>query len=175
MRSKVPSKVSWNPYLGGIVLGTVLFLSFALTGSGLGASGGFYRIVAWATDLVAPHHVDVTPDFAKIAGGRKNPLDNRMFWLVIGVGLGGFLSGLLGGRAKVETQKGPRVKHDATRWLFALVGGAVSGFGARMARGCTSGQGLSGGATLAVGSWLFLFAVFAGGFLLAWPVRKLWT
>lgn len=175
MNSKIPSSVSWNPYLGGLVLGTVLFFSFVLTGSGLGASGGLYRVVGWVTRVVAPHHVNMTPDLAKIAGGHKNPLNNRVFWLVIGAGLGGFLSGLLGGRLKTETQKGPRVKHNWTRWSFALLGGAVSGFGARMARGCTSGQGLSGGSTMAVGSWLFLLGVFAGGFLLARPVRKLWT
>ncbi len=168
-------KPSWNPYLAGIILGTVLFLSFKLTGAGLGASGGLYRITAWITDRVAPSHVNTLPDFAKIAGGSKNPLDNRMFWMIIGVALGGFISGLIGGRLSFETQRGPRVKFAGTRLFFALLGGAVSGFGARMARGCTSGQGLSGGATLAVGSWLFLFAVFAGGFLLALPVKKLWT
>ena len=168
-------KPSWNPYFAGLVLGTVLFLSFKLTGAGLGASGGFYRITAWIVDKFAPHHVDVIPDFAKIAGGSKNPLNHRMFWLVIGVAIGGFISGLIGGRLKFETQKGPRVNLAMTRLFFAFLGGAISGFGARMARGCTSGQGLSGGATLAVGSWLFLFAVFAGGFLLAIPMKRFWT
>ena len=175
MSKPVLERPSWNPYLGGIVLGTVLFLSYVLTHAGLGASGGFYRVVAWLLDQIAPHHVDVTPDFAKIAGGFKNPLNDRMFWMVIGVGLGGFLSGLIGGRLKFETQKGPRVRHNATRWLFALLGGMISGYGARLARGCTSGQALSGGAVLAVGSWVFMFAVFAGGYLLAYPVRRLWT
>ena len=30
----------WNPYLGGVLLGLVLFASFFLAGSGLGGSGG---------------------------------------------------------------------------------------------------------------------------------------
>ena len=30
----------WNPYLGGVGLGIVLFSSFLVTGHGLGASGG---------------------------------------------------------------------------------------------------------------------------------------
>jgi hypothetical protein len=48
------------------------------------------------------------------------------------------------------------------------------GYGARMARGCTSGQALSGGAVLSLGSWLFMFAVFGGAYALAYFVRKLW-
>ena len=49
------------------------------------------------------------------------------------------------------------------------------GYGARMARGCTSGQALSGGAVLSVGSWAFMFAVFGGGYALAYFVRRLWN
>ncbi len=49
------------------------------------------------------------------------------------------------------------------------------GFGARLARGCTSGQALSGGAVLSVGSWAFIFAVFAGAYAVAYFVRGLWN
>jgi len=48
------------------------------------------------------------------------------------------------------------------------------GFAARFARGCTSGQALSGGALLSVGSWVFMMAVFAGGYLMAPFVRRQW-
>ena len=58
---------------------------------------------------------------------------------------------------------------------FAFVGGAVMGYGARLARGCTSGQALSGGAVLAVGSWAFMLCVFIGGYALAYFVRRLWN
>jgi uncharacterized membrane protein YedE/YeeE len=58
---------------------------------------------------------------------------------------------------------------------MAFVGGTLMGYGARMARGCTSGQALSGGATLSTGSWIFMFAVFAGAYMLAYFVRRLWN
>jgi uncharacterized protein len=48
------------------------------------------------------------------------------------------------------------------------------GFAARLARGCTSGQALSGGAVLSVGAWAFMFSVFAGGYALAWFLRRQW-
>mgnify|MGYP003565925772 CR=1 FL=1 len=57
----------------------------------------------------------------------------------------------------------------------AFLGGAIMGYGARLARGCTSGQALSGGAVLSVGSWAFMFAVFGGGYALAYFVRKTWN
>ena len=40
--------------------------------------------------------------------------------------------------------------------------------------GCTSGQALTGGAMLNVGSLVFMGAVFASAYALAWFVRKEW-
>ena len=57
---------------------------------------------------------------------------------------------------------------------MAFAGGALMGYGARMARGCTSGLALSGGAVLSTGAWAFMFSVFAGAYILAYFVRKLW-
>ena len=57
---------------------------------------------------------------------------------------------------------------------MAFVGGVLMGYGARLARGCTSGQALSGGAVLSAGSWMFMLAVFAGGYLVAFFLRRLW-
>ena len=44
---------------------------------------------------------------------------------------------------------------------MAFAGGAVMGIGAVLARGCTSGQALTGGALLSVGSWAFMLGAFA--------------
>ena len=55
-----------------------------------------------------------------------------------------------------------------------MLGGAVAGFGAQLARGCTSGQALTGGAQLALGSWVFMFSVFGGAYALAWFFRRQW-
>ena len=71
-----PEKPYVHPYLGGAILGLVLFLAFLITGNGLGASGGLNRLVAAAEDLVVPGHVDRTPYLLKLAGGNANPLDD---------------------------------------------------------------------------------------------------
>jgi len=163
----------WNPYTGGVLLGVLLFLSFFLTGHGLGASGGVNRITVAMQDLIVPEHVDKSPYLAVVAGGDIDPLRHWIVLEVAGVLLGGFTSGLLRGRVRLQTCHGPQIS-ARSRWAFAFAGGILMGYGARLARGCTSGQALSGGAVLSVGSWAFMFAVFAGGYALAWFVRRLW-
>ncbi len=163
-----------NPYLSGALLGLVLFLAFWLTGGGLGASGGIDRIQLAVISKLAPGLVDHNAYFAHTAGGSKNPLANPLVPMLAGVLVGGLLSGLAFRRVKPEVRKGPRIS-TPVRLALALVGGIIVGWGARMARGCTSGQGLSGGAVLAAGSWAFLLAFFAGGYLTAWFVRKAWN
>jgi uncharacterized protein len=168
-----PKKDYWHPYLGGLLLGLVLFSAFFLTGNGLGASGGLNRLVVYVEDLIAPAHIDRVAYLLKMAGGDKNPLDDWIIPMVFGTLVGGLVSGWLNGRLQVETNKGPNIT-KRTRWATAFIGGSIMGYGARMARGCTSGQALSGGAVLSLGSWVFMFSVFAGAYALAYFVRKLW-
>ncbi len=163
-----------NPYYAGALLGIVLFLAFFITGNGLGASGGLNRFLVFFEDLVAPEHVNRNAYLLKMAGGSKNPLDSWIVFVTSGVVLGGLVSGWRNKRIKFETNKGPQIS-NRQRWLMAFVGGAFMGYGARFARGCTSGQALSGGAVLSVGSWAFMFAVFGGGYAVAYFVRKLWN
>ena len=173
-KSKRVAKAYINPYLAAILLGLVLFMAFFLTGSGLGASGGLNRLLVFFEDLIVPGHIDRTPYLITMAGGNRNPLDSWIVFLTVGTVLGGFVSGLIHYRVKLETNRGPRVPVKV-RWVMAFIGGALMGFGARYARGCTSGQALSGGAVLSVGSWAFMFAVFAGAYALAYSLRKFWN
>lgn len=163
-----------HPYLAGILLGVVLFGAFFVTGNGLGASGGLNRLLVVVEDAIYPEHVDRTAYLAEMAGGESNPLDSWVVFITLGAVAGGFVSGLVNGRSKVETVRGPQVPVKL-RWVIAFIGGSFMGFGARMARGCTSGQALSGGAVLSVGSWAFMLAVFAGAYALAYFVRRLWN
>lgn len=163
-----------DPYLGGALLGVVLFLSFYVTGGGLGASAGLSRVQTGILDLLSAAHVDRVAYFAELAGGSRNPWAHYAIYMLAGTLLGGFASGLWNGRVKVETRKGPRIS-TATRWALAFAGGVIMAYGARFARGCTSGQALSGGAVLSVGSWAFMLSIFASGYAVAWFARRLWN
>ena len=173
MRNSRGEKKYMNPYAAGVFLGIVLFASFVGFGHGLGASGGIAKLVGVAVDTVAPGNTDTSAYMINLVRTGTHPLDTWLVWEIIGVILGGFLSGLLAGRLKVETFKGPQISNTA-RWIAAVLGGAIAGYGVRLARGCTSSQALSGGAVLSAGSWAFMFSVFGGAYLLAYFVRKLW-
>lgn len=163
-----------NPYVAGALLGVVLFLSFFLTGGGLGASAAVSRVQVAVLGLFAPAHVDRVAYFAEMENARGSVLDHYSIFMLVGTFLGGALSGILNRRFRLETRKGPRIS-TSLRLAAAFVGGLIMLYGARLARGCTSGQALSGGAVLSVGSWAFMFAVFGGGYAMAWFVRRLWT
>jgi hypothetical protein len=160
-----------NPYLAGIGLGLVLLAAFVVTGRGLGASGAFSSVVAVAVEAAAPAHAAGNDFFAGYLG--TSPLKTFLVFEVLGVLLGGFASGALAGRLRRRVEKGPRISTGG-RFAFAFVGGGLMGVGAKLARGCTSGQALTGGALLNAGSWAFMLAVFAGAYGVAWFVRRQW-
>ncbi|MBU0517665.1 YeeE/YedE family protein [bacterium] len=166
-------KPYWNPYAAGLGLGLVLLLSYMIAGQGLGSSGAFARLEYWLLNLITPGHIESSPYMAKYFANGANPLSNYLVFLVLGVLAGGFISGITAGRVRKTVDKGPRISNRG-RFMFAFIGGTMMGFAARLARGCTSGQALSGGATLALGSWAFMFAFFAGGFMAAYFMRRQW-
>lgn len=163
-----------NPYLAGFMLGLVLLASFLVLGSGLGSSGAATRAGIAAAHAVAPETVEANPYFGQYVGEGKPPIfDDWLVFMVIGVFLGGLTGALSAGRFKREIVRGPRMS-AAGRIGLAILGGVLMGVAARFSRGCTSGQALSGGALLSVGSWIFMMAVFAGGYLAAPFVRRQW-
>lgn len=164
-----------SPYLAGVGIGIVLLLAYVIMGRGLGASGAFSSVVTAAVSGVAPAHAAASPYHARYADTAGSGLLRD--WLVlevIGIMLGGLLSGCLAGRFKWGAiERGPNVGRG-TRIAYAMAGGAIMGVGAKLARGCTSGQALTGGALLSVGSWTFVIGAFAAALVVAPLVRKQW-
>ena len=173
-RTETGARAYMNPYLAGLGLGLVLLAAFVIMGRGLGASGALSSLVAWVTSLVSPAHAQGNEFYLGYLEGDGHPLKSWLVFEVIGVLVGGFISGALAGRVKLSVEKGPRIGNRG-RYLLAFFGGSLMGIGAKLARGCTSGQALTGGALLNVGSWAFMLMVFAGAYALAWFVRRQWT
>ncbi|MBI5217074.1 MAG: YeeE/YedE family protein [Ignavibacteriae bacterium] len=164
----------WNPYVAGIGLGLVLLASFVIMGRGLGASGAFTSLVSVGVNAVAQEHARSNGFFSEYLGdGTHSPLKDWLVFEVLGVIVGGFFSGILAHRVKGTVEKGERIS-TGKRFLFAFLGGGIMGFGAKLARGCTSGQALTGGALLSLGSWAFMLSVFAGGYMVAYFFRRQW-
>ena len=164
----------WNPYVAGVMLGLVLLGSFLVVGNGLGASGAATRLGVGAAHLVAPYEVEHNAYFGSYVGPGKNVLDDWLVFEVLGVVLGGALGAYSAGRMRKGITMGLRPVSPRTRLLMAFAGGLLMGVAARFARGCTSGQALTGGSLLSYGSWVFMMCVFAGGYLAAPLVRRQW-
>ena len=163
-----------NPYLAGFFLGLVLLATIFITGRGLGASGAIKSIVVATVDGVAPAHAESSSFYGTYVGpGKDNPLKSWLVFEVIGVVIGGFISGLVSDRLKIVTESGPKVSRNV-RWLFATIGGALFGIGAQFARGCTSGAALSGMAVLSTAGFVTMIAIFGTGYAVAYFGRKLW-
>ncbi len=161
-----------NPYLAGVALGLVLLASYVLAGRGLGATGAFGALGAWLVGLVSPAHVASNVAHAKYWNDGA-PLLSWTLFLLIGAFAGAFVSGAAANRLSSCIERGPRVT-DRQRLALAFAGGFVAAYGAKIAKGCTSGQALTGGSLLNAGSLVFMLAVFVSAYALAWFVRKEW-
>ena len=163
----------WNPYLAGLALGLVLLASFVVLGFGLGASGASNRVGIFITHKVAPQAVEQNKYLGKYVKGEKHVLDDWLIFSVLGVFLGGAVGAFSSGRMRRAILAGPNIS-ARNRLILAVLGGVIAGIGARFARGCASGQGLTGGALLSAGGWIFMLLFFMGAFLAAPLVRRQW-
>jgi len=159
----------WSPYVAGALIGVLSWVTFAWMGKALGTSTTAVRVVGMAEGLVAPAHVEGNAYLSKYVVD-KAPIEWQML-LVIGLPIGALLAAWLGRSYHLETvpklwqwRFGPS---KALRYTGAFLGGVLVLFGARMAGGCTSGHGISGGLQLSVGSWVFFGAFFITGILTA--------
>ncbi len=162
-----------NPYLGGVILGTVLLLSFYISGRGLGASGAVKNTLAATVNVIAPQHVEKSAYYSQFAGGDRKPMSNWLVFEVIGALIGAFISGIIFNRLKWKVEHSPKIT-SRRRLIFALGGGVVFGFGTQLAKGCTSGAALSGMAVLSLGGYITMIAIFGTAFIAAWVLRKNW-
>ena len=170
----VKAKPYSNPYLVGIGLGLVLLSAFVIMGRGLGASGALSTVIAVGVNTLAPEHAAQNSFYKEYLGdGTTSPLKDWLIFQVLGVLVGGFISGSISHRVHKGIEKGPRIS-NRMRLVYAFIGGGMLGYGAKLARGCMSGQALSGGAVLNLGSWAFMMMVFAGGYAAAYFIRRQW-
>jgi uncharacterized membrane protein YedE/YeeE len=163
-----------NPYLGGFLLGLVIILSVYFTREGLGASGAFKRTAALVEHTVAPKHTESDrSSFHKYFSGESGPLKNRLVFMVVGVFIGGFISGAINKRLKLKLEHSPNIT-PRKRIYFALAGGALFGIGSSFANGCTSGAALSPMAVLATSGFVATAAIFGSGYIFAFFFKKIW-
>ncbi|HLN56689.1 MAG TPA: YeeE/YedE thiosulfate transporter family protein [Bacteroidales bacterium] len=163
-----------NPYVGGVLLGLVLLAANFVAGRGLGASGAIKSTVVTAMTSVAPsaeQNSAFVKEFHESHAG--NPMKTWLVFEMLGVLVGGFVSGAVSGRLKLKVEHAPGIT-SRKRLIFALAGGVLFGFGSQLGRGCTSGSALSGMAVLSLGGFVTMMAIFGTAFALAYFFRRNW-
>jgi uncharacterized membrane protein YedE/YeeE len=163
-----------NPYVGGVLLGIVLLAANYVSGRGLGASGAIKSTVVTAVTTIAPSSSEKTGFVKEFRESHEgNPLKTWLVFEMLGVLVGGFLSGALAGRLKFKVEHSPKIT-SPRRMIFALAGGVLFGFGSQLGRGCTSGSALSGMAVLSLGGFITMMAIFGTAYALAYFFRRNW-
>jgi uncharacterized protein len=163
-----------NPYLGGVLLGLVLLAANFVSGRGLGASGAIKSVIVTGMEAVAPAVSESSGFVTEFRDSHEgSPMKTWLVFQMLGVIVGGFLSGTFAGRLKFKVEHSPKIT-SRRRLVFALAGGVLFGFGSQLGRGCTSGSALSGMAVLSLGGFVTMMAIFGTAFALAYFVRKNW-
>lgn len=162
-----------NPYLGGVLLGIVLLMAYFVSGRGLGASGAIKSTTVTIVDKVAPKYTENAAFYKEYKKSHPEPMKNWLVFEMLGVLVGGLISGAIAGRLKFKVEHSPKIT-SRRRLIFALAGGVLFGYGSQLGRGCTSGSALSGMAVLSLGGFLSMAMIFGTAFALAYFFRKNW-
>jgi uncharacterized protein len=147
---------SWSPYAVGAGIGVLSWLSFLTAKKPIGITRAFESTAAGLGQRFAPRASGVN---AYLARSEDVPKLDWEWMLAAGVAAGSWLSARASGDR--EAKRVPALwsarfgGSAARRDLGAFLGGALMMFGARVAKGCTSGHAISGTQQLAASSWLF--------------------
>jgi uncharacterized protein len=145
----------WSPYAAGAGLGVLSWIAFATADRGLGITSAFETTAALVLGKLGAGEAYFTSNAPKI---------DWEWMLVAGVFAGSLASSLLTRDRAHPTV--PRLWRErfgdsrAARVTAAFAGGLVMMIGARLARGCTSGHGITGALQLAAASWAFIVVAF---------------
>ncbi|MPQ77301.1 YeeE/YedE family protein [Hydrogenovibrio sp. JE_KL2] len=149
----------WNPWIAGLAIGLFVIFHFWLMGKPAGCSTGYGNFLGLLFKSVEYFRV-----------GEYSHLNNSRLWFLIGIPFGGLLSALsspdpwhftfdMGMYDTIFPQT------DAGRAIWLILGGALLGFGARLAGACTTGHALVGGAMLNPPSLLAGAIFFVSAFI----------
>ncbi len=156
----------WSPYIVGIGIGVLSWLTFLLSDKPIGCSTAFARTSGMIERLFRGQKVMDKPYYQQF-----KPTVDWEWMLVLGIVIGSFISSNLSGSFRIAWVPSLWAEAFGTaltpRFFVALLGGVFMGIGSRWAGGCTSGHGISGTLQLTVSSWLAVISFFIGGILTA--------
>lgn len=154
---------NWTPYAVGAGIGVLSWIVFAVVDAPIGITTALSEVSGAAAMPILGSETVATNSY----WSKTVPAWDYGMLFLIGTLLGAFIASLAAGSFRLEAV--PEVWRErfgaskVKRYAAAFLGGIVIMYGARLAGGCTSGHGISGGLQLAVSSWTFLAVMFATG------------
>lgn len=153
---------SWGVWLGAGLVGLMVALGYFLTAGSLGqAAQEAAQLMDTPQEGLGAQSFTFSAPLGDVVHYLSHPAHTAAITFgvvaVVGVLLGAFISALLRGEFKLLPAG------NAREWLITLSGAVLAGVGSVLAMGCTVGHGFSGVATLALGSFIALGAITAGG------------
>lgn len=156
----------WSPYLAGAGIGLLMTLAFLLSNRPIGCSTAYLKARGMLGRLVAKERTGAMEYYRRFV-----PTVDWQFMIVPGVVIGAFIAAWLSGTFAIELVPPFWAERFGgsfpLRWVAALSGGILLGFGSRWAGGCTSGHGIGGNIQLSIASMLASAGFFIGGILIS--------
>lgn len=155
MASSRNRSTAWNPFIVFAVLGVLSAVYFALSGTVWAVTGEFTRMGGQVLELFG---VDVSqwPYFANVVHLQGTPLSRPDGWIVIAMLLGSLTAALFAGDFRF------RLPARKRRWVQAIGGGIIAGFGARLALGCNLAAMFTGVPQFSFHAWIFTLMTAIG-------------
>ena len=157
-------KKPWPYWVGGVLLGILNVLLLAISGSTWHITGGFLLGGAGILEWIGMEPFNW--EFFKIFDFKygdiilnNNIFTNKYIILNMGVVLGSLIATLLASQFSFKKIKNK--KHV----IFALIGGIMMGYGARLTSGCNIGSFFSGIPSFSLHAWIYWVFVIVGSWI----------
>ncbi len=160
----------WSPYVAGIGIGLLQIPVFLFLHGSIGTSGSYNSVACSMLSWIETNTQMSAACF---------PSDKSWWQLsfVVGIVIGAFFSVRLAHIKRKAISKAwdklVGIRTLGKRALMGFLGGFIMLMGARLAAGCTSGNGISGIALLSIGSMIVIVSMFVGGILIALFYKKI--
>lgn len=146
----------WNQRFAIVSLGILGALYFGLIGVAWAVTGEFTR---WGGHLLQFMGIDTgSYGYLKLVKFTGTPLTRVDGVMVLGMFAGALISALLGQNVKIRIPSGKR-------FVQALFGGIIAGFGTRMAMGCNLAALFTGIPQFSIHTWLFTLGTIGGTYV----------
>lgn len=155
-------KKPWPYLIGGIILAFLNILILVTSGSPWKITSGFLYIGAGFLELLGLRPMDwyyFNTKTESFLSQGESFLVNHVVLMNVALIVGALISVLLASEFKLKKIKSKK------QMIFALVGGILMGYGARLSYGCNVGAFFSAIPSFSLHGWVFGGFMFVGGWI----------